>query len=187
MLLAKKRGLMTVCSEQLNSFVLKPGKTFEANKKTKLADAVKYMLFFGIFFAVLNTLILAVVYPVIVTASGLIVAVVLSYILNILRSVVGGAWLHIWTYILSARKGVAQTLKVSIYGDTPYNVLGWIPFVNIIALVWSLVLKVLGLMKLQGIGRNRAVAAIVVATVIPVMVLMLVIVYAMQDVSFLLQ
>ncbi|MFA4859265.1 YIP1 family protein [Methanoregula sp.] len=84
------------------------------------------------------------------------------------------AWIHLWVYLFGGRKGIMQTFKAILYGDTPNLLLGWIPFIGIIFTLWSLVLGVLGIRELQEISTRNAVLAVTIAIItmlIPVILL----------------
>ncbi len=161
--------------KKAKNFLLKPSKAFEQEKKTKLADAFKYMLLFGILFSVLSTAVVAVLIPETAVPLSLLLAFVSTYVMLIVKTVIGGLWLHLWAYIFKARKGVVQTLKISLYSETPYYLLGWIPYISLVGSIWSLVVKVPGLMKLQDMKKNYAIAAVVIEFLIPIAVVLLVV------------
>jgi hypothetical protein len=77
-------------------------------------------------------------------------------------------------FLLGGRKGINQTFKAILYGETPCLLLGWIPFIGIIFAFWSLVLGVLGIRELQEISTRCAVLAVAIAIItllIPVILL----------------
>lgn len=87
------------------------------------------------------------------------------------------AWLHLWVYLLGGRNGIMQTFKAIIYGNTPRFLLGWIPFIGIIFALWSLVLSVLGIRELQDMSNGKAILAVVIAVIIPLIVFILIAAY----------
>ena len=80
-------------------------------------------------------------------------------------------WYHLWAYIFGARQGYKNTIKALFFGSTPTYIFGWIPFVNIIAGIWSLVLLGIGLKKLQKLSTGRAIATVLVAVIIPLAII----------------
>jgi pilus assembly protein TadC len=74
--------------------------------------------------------------------------------------------------VFGAKKGLNQTLKSVFYGGSPNYLLGWIPLINIIAGLWSLVLAGIGLTRLQGIKGGKAAGAIIIAILIPLIITM---------------
>jgi len=73
-----------------------------------------------------------------------------------------GAIIHALVYLLGGKKGYIQTLKALMYGSTPALIFGWIPIINIIAIVVSLSNQVIGVCQLQGLTTLRAALAILV-------------------------
>ena len=76
-------------------------------------------------------------------------------------------------YVFGGRNGYRETLKALAFGDTPALLLGWIPMIGILAGIWALVLSVLGVRELQGISTGRALGAVLVAVIIPLLILVL--------------
>jgi hypothetical protein len=102
---------------------------------------------------------------------------VIFAIMMIIGSVVflfiGSAWLHLWVYVFGGRNGYRETLKALAFGDTPALLLGWIPMIGILAGIWALVLSFLGVRELHGISTGRALGAVLVAVIIPLLILVL--------------
>ena len=71
-----------------------------------------------------------------------------------------------FSYIVGGRKGIAQTIKTSIYASTPWLIIGWIPYIGDIAWLWGLVLMVIGIRQLQEITTGKAVLAIFLPIII---------------------
>ena len=67
---------------------------------------------------------------------------------------------HIGLRLVCGKKSIEQTIKAVIYGSTPRLILGWIPFIGIIAEIWSLVLVVIGIRNLHGISTGKAIIAL---------------------------
>jgi hypothetical protein len=96
-------------------------------------------------------------------------AVFSSFILAVLFV----AWLHVWVYILGGRKGIFQTAKTFVYAGTPYFLLGWLPYIGFIFLIWSFILSVLGIRDLHEISIVRAGVALAIAIVVPIVLLVI--------------
>jgi hypothetical protein len=87
------------------------------------------------------------------------------------------AWLHLWAYILGARQGIMQTVRVVLYGSTPWLLFGWIPFIGFIFMLWSLVLGVIGIGELQELSSGKVVLAFVIAVLIPLIIIFTIAMY----------
>jgi len=67
--------------------------------------------------------------------------------------------LHLIVKIVGGKSGYYQTFKAFVYGFTPILLIGWIPniFVLIPILLYSLILQIVGISKLQEISYIRAI------------------------------
>ena len=147
-------------------FLQQPSKAFDGEKKTEVMEAFVYMAVLSVIVAVLSGLM-----SLFSALPGVVITlIVVSYITGIVASVIMGLWLHLWSYIFGAKKGLNQTLKTVFYSGTPNYLLGWIPVINILFLLWTLYLNWVGLQRLQGMPGNRAAMTIVIAFVIPMIV-----------------
>ena len=108
---------------------------------------------------------------------GFFIVMIYSVILIILLT----AWIHLWVYLFGGRKGIMQTFKAILYGDTPNLLLGWIPFIGIIFTLWSLVLGILGIRELQEISTRNAVLAVAIAIITLLIPIILLITYLMTS------
>ncbi len=95
-----------------------------------------------------------------------IISIVTSFIFSIIALIIGALVLHIFVYLLGGRKGLEQTIKASIYSCTPLALLGWIPLISIIAVIWSIVLEALAVRELHEISTARAVLAVIIPLII---------------------
>ena len=72
---------------------------------------------------------------------------------------------------MGGKNGLLQTIKAVIYGDTPSLILGWIPIINVIAMIWSLIVGVIGVRQLHGLSTGKAVLAVILAILIPAVII----------------
>jgi len=160
--------------EKVKKYMLSPTKTFKAEKKTKLEDAFKYGLIGLAIYSLLNGLIFMAMPSATLPLAGVaafIAIFVFLVIFGFIAMLIGSLWLHLWAYIFGARKGLKQTIKSIFYANTPNYYLGWIPFINILSGIWSLVLQVIGLVHLQKLSTMRAIGAVFIAIIIPLIIL----------------
>jgi len=71
---------------------------------------------------------------------------------------------HIWVYFLGGKKEVGQTIKSMAYGSTPLLLLGWIPFLGVAFVIWSMVVSIIGIRQLHEVSMERAFAAFILGT-----------------------
>ena len=83
------------------------------------------------------------------------------------------AWIHLWVYLLGGRRGILRTVTAIVYGSTPSLILGWIPILGVIFALWSLVLGVLGIRELQALSTAKAILAIALSLMIPLIIVLL--------------
>ena len=99
--------------------------------------------------------------------SGFVIAlgvffVYLVFLICLLGIFVSGLFFHAFVLLLGGEKGFRQTLKTTMYATTPFLLLGWIPFVSIIAYIWYLVLLVIGLKENQDMELGKAVLVVLI-------------------------
>ena len=78
---------------------------------------------------------------------------------------------------------MTQTFKALMYGATPSLLLGWIPFINFLALIWALIVEIIGIRQLHEISTGRAVAAVILAIIIPLVVWFVILLPAMMPIT----
>ncbi len=137
---------------RLKGFLLDPVETF---RKSRNDDSRLLVIYFGALFllnailSVLSGLFFGVGNMLLPSGmslgaaarlTGFFILMIYSVIFILLLS----AWIHLWVYLFGGRKGIMQTFKAILYGDTPNLLLGWIPFIGIIFTLWSLVLGCTG-------------------------------------------
>ena len=170
-------------------FLRRPITTFRAIEEDTLSVALKYALICLAIFGAGTGLILGALVHLYFAVGGWLfadmpgdlgppgsgywlvvpIAVGLSIAGGILFIFIGGAWVHLWVYLLGGRKGhgYVQTVKALIYGATPGYLLGWVPFIGaFVGGIWALVLTIIGLRELHGITTGRAVAACLLLVVL---------------------
>ena len=172
--------------ELIKGFILSPVETFRKVKDTDYGDTLVYFLILVLINTILSIPVMLFLLPSawfsgIFTMFGLgtlsgfwfVIFAVMMIIASVVFLFIGSAWLHLWVYVFGGRNGYRETLKALAFGDTPALLLGWIPMIGILAGIWALVLSVLGVRELQGISTGRALGAVLVAVIIPLLILVL--------------
>jgi len=180
------RGVTKGMWNKIVGFMLSPSETFNNVKDEDGKSSVKHYSKLLTFFAILQTVVFVVMYTVITLLLwyadyryyyyGIVTTffpmypfVYLPLLLRFASIFVGGLiailgislLTHIWVHILGGRKGVGQTIKSMAYGSTPFLLLGWIHFVGIVFLIWSIVVSIIGIRQLHEISMGKAVAAFI--------------------------
>lgn len=168
--------------ETTKGFLLRPVETFQQNAETSLSSAFQYYAVLVVFYAVLCSifqgLFLSFGQPfpymggLIGFAIGIFVLFLIFTIIAILLISIffQGLFHHIFVLLVGGEGGIAQTLKACLYSTVPTLVLGWIPIINIIAAIWSIVLMILGIRELHKISTTRAIAAVILPVVLFIMI-----------------
>jgi hypothetical protein len=174
--------------ELIKGFFLSPVETFQKVKDTRYSDTLVYFLALVVINTVLTIPVMLLTFPSVgtvfvgifqqlgfgtLTAFGNVLFAVMMIIGSLVCLFIGAAWVHLWVYLFGGRKGYRETLKALAFGDTPALLLGWIPLVGMLAGLWSLFISVLGIRELHEISTNRALGALILAVIIPLLVLVL--------------
>jgi len=171
--------------EMIKGFMLSPVETFRNVKDTSYGDTLVYFLALVVINTVLTLPVMLLTFPSMgtvfvsmfqrlgfgtLTAFGNVLFAVTMIIGSLVFLFIGAAWVHLWVYLFGGRKGYRETFKALAFGDTPALLLGWIPLVGMLAGIWSLVISVLGIRELQEISTNRALGALILAVMIPLLI-----------------
>ncbi len=171
--------------EKVKGFLFSPSETFDSTRGDTLGDAFRYyvviLLIFGLLLAVMVGVAFSlfrmflgpIMHPAVETFWGPLFAAgvfILILVGGILDAFICGLWLHIWIYLVGGRNGVVQTLKAVMCGATPVLLFGWIPVLGIVASIWSLIVMIIGVRQLHDISTGKAVIAIIIAIVIPMII-----------------
>lgn len=173
--------------ERIKGFLFSPSKTFDTSKEDTIGDAFKYYVVILMIPAVLLAIIAAVAFSLFAgmfgmfglpampfgAAMGPLLAVgvfILLLVGGLIGVFIDGLWLHLWVYLVGGRNGVVQTIKAVMYGATPSLLLGWIPIFNVIALIWALIVGIIGVRQLHALSTGKAVLAVIIAIAIPLII-----------------
>jgi hypothetical protein len=177
--------------ELVKGFLLSPTETFRKVRPADLGETLKYFLILVVISTILSVIIILValssawaVIAALLPALGLtapavaglgiiLIAIILIFV-YLLLLFIGAAWVHVWVWLLGGRKGYMMTLKAIAYGDTPYLLLGWIPFIGIFGALWSFILWIIGVKELHEISTGRAAAAVILAALVVLIIIILV-------------
>jgi hypothetical protein len=170
--------------EKVKGFLFSPGEAFQKAKADETGNVFTYFAILVVINAVLSAVISAIwtsmtpMYAHLLGGAAVpILVFFIALVAEFIITLVFGAWLHLWVYVLGGRKGIMQSIKSVIYGSTPRLLLGWIPFIGIIFLIWSLILWVLGVRDLQEMSTGKAILAVAIAVIIPLIVILLLAAY----------
>jgi hypothetical protein len=179
--------------EDVMGFLMKPRETFRKSKDRSLGCAYQYyvglLIIFSILFAIVtvalgvahfNTVISQVaMIPVIGKAfsgalsqfSGFVAiwklfAAYALFLMLLFGIFLMGFMFHVFVLLFGGEKGVVQTVRTTMLATTPALLLGWIPYVWIIGLLWAMIIFIIGISETQEISVGRGVAVIIVPLVL---------------------
>ena len=151
------------CLNKAKLFMCNPPKAFKREQRTSPGDAFRYFLTLSVVVAVLGGITVGIATGSVITMVAGIVSI---YVATLISAIVSGLILHIFAYLLGARKGLEQTMKTMLYAHTPFLLLGWIPFIGMIFWLWKAILNILGLIHLQKMSICKAILAVVIPLII---------------------
>jgi hypothetical protein len=167
--------MITTRIEKAKGYLLDPVVTFRQSKNDKPSTVFAYFAALLLFNAILSAMLAAIlsvtmpIFPLVTWGMpGAVLVFLLVLVGGFFCTLVFGAWLHLWVYLFGGRRGIMQTINAVIYANTPRLILGWIPFMGFLFVLWSLVLGILGTRGLQEIDTLKAILAVALAVMIPV-------------------
>jgi len=174
--------------DKVKGFLLEPSNSLHNSREDSLIGVLKYYLILVLISSVLEALIRIFFGELIVSMMGQYAMIsggtgmkdiIIDSTYYIIYAIPGifiiGAFLHFGVYIAGGKKGLNQTIKALVYTSTPSLLLGWIPIINIIAGMWSLVLNIIGIREFHEISTERAILAVLLplALLIPLIFILL--------------
>jgi len=164
--------------EKAKGFLMQPTETFQKYKGEELGPALTYYVILVIIFALLTGILaLAGISGMFGGLGGLaagfvgvIVMIIVLIILMLIAAFIDAIFYHLGAKVVGGQKPYNETLKALLYASTPGLLLGWIPIIQIIGYIWSLVLLIIGIREMQEISTGRAIAAIIVGIIIVVII-----------------
>ncbi|MBP1927594.1 hypothetical protein J2741_000141 [Methanolinea mesophila] len=185
--------MLSHVAEKVKGFLLKPAATFQATRSESLTSAFQYYVVLLVIFSILNAIVSITVGVVFFTdyvnqiaATGLLGTIganVLSvftgfvatlslfmayflFLILLFGVFLDGFFYHVFVLLFGGTKGVVQTIKTVMYASTPFFILGWIPYISIIGVIWAWILLILGIKENHEMVLGHAILAVVVPLVL---------------------
>jgi hypothetical protein len=175
--------------EKVKGFLLKPAETFSATASESLNSAFQYYVILLIIYSILLAIVISVSLGItyytlpltgILGSNGASIMnaftpFLVSYVLFIpylvfMASLFGiflsGLFYHVFVILFGGQKGVAQTVKAVMYAWTPFFLIGWIPFISIIGVIWSWILIIIGIRENQEMTYGMAALVLIVPLIL---------------------
>jgi len=162
-------GLVFFLIEKILGFLLKPVRSFRKYRNETFSSAFTCYAVLWAIESVLMTLVIITkasdLYPyqslkdISGTEAGVVFFLLIGF--GLFLPFMGGAIVHFGVILVGGKNGYFQTVKAYMYAITPNLVLGWIPIIAIIGIIWSFILEIIGIRELQDLSTGKAIGAIV--------------------------
>jgi len=161
--------------------LLSPRKAFKETKKQKgWNPAFSFVLVIAAIGHILAGLYNLFVYPLILPAivrtfgvpettfktEQVLSAIAISYLLTVGMTFVWGGALKIFLNLFRVESSFEESYRVMVYSRVPNYLFSWLPFVNILAALYSFYLMFLALKTETGVENKKAVLIIVSSVVV---------------------
>ncbi len=168
--------------------ITSPGETIQRSRSGTLGDSIIYFLLVMIVYSVLFTAIALLIVPVspMPFSPGADIAAAISFILAIvifgtISLLIVGAIIHICAKIVGGKGDYTATVRACALAPTPIAAIGWIPIINLLAVIWIFILFVMGIRDYHGISTIRAVIAVLLPVIVLVILAVLGLMFFMID------
>jgi hypothetical protein len=166
--------------EKVKGLLLNPVETFQKSRSDYPGTAFTYLACLLLVNAALSALVLAIepVEPGLLSGMflGIPVPVVeffAVFVAGLIFTVVFAVWVHLIVYLAGGRKGIMETTKAIVYGQTPRLLFGWIPLIGFVFTLWFFILAILGIRELQEISTMKAILIVAIAVLVPMILVIL--------------
>lgn len=106
-------------------------------------------------------------------AGFLVAALFIFWLIGLPFSFIAAGIFHIFAYITGCRKGFQQTYKTMAYSTAPNALLGWIPYVGIVVVLYVLFYSYpKGLSILHEVSYKRALLAVLLPLIIVLVIVL---------------
>lgn len=155
--------------QKAKAIITEPVKFFEKHQEKGVLDAFLYLVVLGLITVILGSIVSKVYLTLMSNMLGGIFAeipfgfpfilamVLFGYVLLLGMSFVGAGILHLYIKILGGKLPYHKTYQLVIYSQTPRLLIGWIPFVSMIAGIWDIILLIIGTHKMYKFSTTKSV------------------------------
>jgi len=179
--------------DTVKKFIVKPVEAFKGVQEATMGEAYRYYVLLLIIYIVLSGIVMTILnvdafnqaLATLATIPGMeylsalsdftgliatmsIFWVYIVFLIGLFSIFVQGFFMHLFVLMMGGEEGLGTTIKTLMFAATPAFILGWIPYVNIIGSIWTMVLVILGLRETQHLDTGRAVAVILIPIILMV-------------------
>ena len=101
-----------------------------------------------------------------------------GFLFSLPLSFIAGFFLYLWLAIFGGKKAFSEAYKLYVYSRTPKLVFGWIPIVNILIWIYSLILLIIGTQKIYKFSSLKATLIYVIPLAIMIIIFGLIAIFA---------
>lgn len=156
--------------EKIKHFLLNPVEIFQGEKGDEPKEVFSYFIVLVLISSILTASVAAIGIGTafgVAYLSGAIVGIFVSaFIGSLIFILIFAVWLHLWVHVLGGENGIMETVKAVIYASNPIRHLGWIPVIEMIFSIWTVVLAIFGVHKMQDLSTKKTIMTVVIAGVV---------------------
>ncbi|GAA5263345.1 YIP1 family protein [Methanocalculus sp. MC3] len=174
--------------ETFKGMITSPGETIQKSSSGTLTDSIIYFLIVIFVYSILTaviTYLLGASHPMplkpINDIMGMIEFIIGFVILWTIILIIFATIIHICTKILGGKGDYGASIRAYALAQSPTAVIGWIPFINLLAVIWIFILMVMGIRDYHGISTIRAVIAVLLPVIVIIILAVLGLMFFMID------
>ena len=152
----------------LKTVLTKPSKFFKHYKEKGFERTFWFMLSLAAINIVLGTIVY-IFYGSIKDPFGIFMLALTGLLWIIASSFIGTGLLFIWCILWGGKGSFGETFQLAIYAGVPLFVFGWIPYVRMVAWIYTMILLIIGTELVHKIPSQRSL----LMYLIPIIVLLL--------------
>lgn len=173
-----KKGVWQQSIETAKRVCARPKVFFiERREEKSVKNAIRYVLTLGIPFAVLTTVMNAIIGGKESFASYgdavplvIILQIILVYVFLFLLFFIEAGLVHLVALALGSKARYKDTYRAIVYGDTPSLLAGWLPIIGLFTYAYSIYLHVIGIRSFHRFPTWRAALAVLIPVAIVLIV-----------------
>jgi hypothetical protein len=166
--------------EKIKKIIFNPNEFFESIKlEAGIMEAFKFFVIVALVYLVFTLILSFISISILFSGlfgvgsfSGLLPGIagigfpIFSYIAQLVAIFVEAAIIYFFAMLFGGKGDYSATYKALAYAATPFLLAGWIPFLGIIAALYSFYLAIVGISKLHQVSMGRAFVILIIPVVI---------------------
>lgn len=161
---------------KFKEILIKPQKFFKGLEKE---DSYKSSVFYLLFITTVSFLLLLIgillTQKTLLESNNIFNAFVVYYSSSFVTTFILSAILQLILIVFKLKDGFVKAFQIQVYSKTPGAILGGVPYLGILGIVWGVVLMYLGVKELYGLSKARTIIItaiwLVIVVVLPIFLL----------------